>query len=66
MIHPDLVEDMEPPEHCMQKRERKPSNIVEITDTMLIENEQSLHTQSGRSFAREYYPEAKGLVGPTK
>lgn len=32
---------------------------------MLIEEEQSLHTWSGRSFAQEYSLEARGLVTPT-
>lgn len=50
MIHSDLVKDVEPPEHHVQKKERKPCHIVEITDSMLIEEEQFLHTRSGGSF----------------
>lgn len=65
MIHPDLVKDMEPSEHHVQKRERKPCHVVEITDTMIIEEEQSLNTRSGRSFEREYSSGTRGLVTPS-
>lgn len=60
--HPDLVKDMEPSEHHVRKRERKPCHVVEITYTMIIEEEQSLNTRSGRSFEREYSSGTRGPV----
>lgn len=65
MIHPDLVEDMELPEHRVRKKERKPCHIVEITNLMLIEEKQSVHTQPDKSFAQDYSPGTRGPVAPT-
>lgn len=40
----------------------KPCNVIEIAEPMLIKEEQSLNSWSGRSFAQEYSLATRGLV----
>lgn len=65
MIHPDLVEDMEPPECLVRQKKRKPCYVTYVKGPMVLEEEQSLHTCSGRSFEQEYSPQVRGVATST-